>query len=182
MRGLLLVAGGALAACGPIRSTSILVDAAAEVAAAKTAGAQKHTPFELRSAEAYLKKAREEQGHADFEVSIALAQRARDCARAALSRIEGGSPPTDPTEEPMPDARCRAVRTRTSSVTIRRYKHPGLRAVPIAPATTPEPAPSNPAPRSPTPTVPASPAPPGPAPVNRSPPSDVSPVGSGPKG
>ena len=67
----------------------MLIDAAAEVAAARTAGAKVRAPFEFETAEAFLHKAREEQSHADFEVAVALARRARSCAAVARVRSEG---------------------------------------------------------------------------------------------
>ena len=107
---MVLVASGLLAACGPIRSTSVLVNAASDVAAAKTAGAEEGAPYELSAAEAYLNKAREEQGHADFEVAITLAKRSSACARAALARVNGERAPDDPTSEPQPDVSCTPTR------------------------------------------------------------------------
>lgn len=74
--------------CGPVKSTSLLVDAAAELAAAQTAQAEALSPYELIAAEAYLHKAREEQSYADFEVAQQLAVRSRDCARVARMRAE----------------------------------------------------------------------------------------------
>ena len=141
VRGLLLVASGALAACGPVKSTSVLVNAAAEVAAARTAGADKGAPFEFRAAEAYLAKAREEQGHAEFEVAIALAQRSKACAKAAVARLSGDTVPADPRSEPKPDDRCRPSR---HVPVIDRKAHPGLRFQPQNPEPDESPAQSAP--------------------------------------
>src|SRR5437763_432967 len=69
--------------CGPLQSSTLLVDAQAELAAAKTAEAEKAAPFEFTAAEEYLHKAREEQSYADYEVSVTFAKKARDCARLA---------------------------------------------------------------------------------------------------
>jgi hypothetical protein len=83
-RPALFIAGPlVLAACGPVQSSSLLVDAQAELAAARTAEAEKQAPFEYTAAEEYLHKAREEQSYADYEVSIDFARKARDCARLA---------------------------------------------------------------------------------------------------
>ena len=131
VRGLLLVAG-ALTACGPVQSTSVLVDAAASVAAARTAGAERTAPYEFVSAEAYLAKAREEQGHAEYELSIALGQRSIACARAALARAEGGQA-IDPGVEPHPDPRCLPARKQQKRPVIRRRANPGLRFRPLEP-------------------------------------------------
>ncbi len=74
--------------CGPVQSSTLIVDAAAELAAAKTAQADVHAPFEYVAAEEYLHKAREEQSYADYEVAVLYAEKSRDCARVARSRAE----------------------------------------------------------------------------------------------
>ncbi|MCK6548541.1 DUF4398 domain-containing protein [Myxococcota bacterium] len=73
----------AIVGCGPVQSGTLIVDAQAELAAAQTAGGDRHAPFEYVAAEEYLHKAREEQSYADFEVSVEFARKARTCARAA---------------------------------------------------------------------------------------------------
>lgn len=78
----------ALVACGPTRSTTLIVEANAELAAARTAQAPGVAPYEYLAAEHYLHKAREEQSYADFEVAEKLAKKARDCARVARARAE----------------------------------------------------------------------------------------------
>lgn len=82
------IAVAGLIACGPVRSTGTIIDAAAELNAAETAQGRELSPYEMVAAEAYLHKAREEQSYSDFEVSEAMAQRARDCARVARARAE----------------------------------------------------------------------------------------------
>jgi hypothetical protein len=82
----LLIAVAALAplvACGPIQSTASLVSADVELEAARAAGAQTAAPYEYTAAEAYLHKAREVQGRAQYEASNEFAARARDLAREA---------------------------------------------------------------------------------------------------
>jgi hypothetical protein len=74
--------------CGPIQSSTLIVDAAAELAAAKTAQADQHAPFEYVAAEEYLHKAREEQSYADFQLAVFYAEKSRDCARVARSNAE----------------------------------------------------------------------------------------------
>lgn len=76
------------ASCGPVQSSTLIVDAQAELAAAQTAGAEKQAPFEYVAAEEYLHKAREEQSYSDFEVSVRFAKKAKDCARAARQIAE----------------------------------------------------------------------------------------------
>jgi hypothetical protein len=77
-----------LASCGPTRSSTLIVEASAEVAAAQTAQAPSFAPYEYVAAEGYLHKAREEQSYADFEVSEKLAKKARDCAKLARTKAE----------------------------------------------------------------------------------------------
>ena len=127
---MLLVAMGAMAACGPIRSSSALVDAASAVAAARTAGAAEGAPYELTAAESFLAKAREEQGYAEFETSIQLALRSSSCAKAALIRIQGALPP-DPEVEPLPDPGCRPPRVGTATTAMDRPRPLGERFQPV---------------------------------------------------
>lgn len=173
MRGLLIVAvgaaWGALTACGAIRSTSILIDATAEVDAARAAGAPEAAPYEFVSAEAYLQKAREEQGYADFEVSVAFGKLALACARAAIARVNGEQPPTDPGVEPQPAIGCQPARRLKGGGRIERITLPGLKADPAEPKDPlplvvpldDEPAePSDPEPPRPPASEPATPEPP----------------------
>lgn len=99
----------AVSACGPVQSGTLLVDAAAELAAADTAQASEHAPFEYTAAEAYLHKAREEQSYADFELAVDFARKSRACAKVARMIAEattkermGATRPTHQTR-----ARCR---------------------------------------------------------------------------
>lgn len=78
------------------------MDADVELQAARTADASKLAPFEFTAAEAYLHKAREEQGYADFEVSIDFAQKALKFAKEAkqksmAAKAEGALPNMPPT-------------------------------------------------------------------------------------
>lgn len=84
-----LAAVATLAGCGPIQSTSALLDADVELEAARAAGAEAAAPYEYTAAEAYLHKAREEAGYAQYEASAELATRARDLARAAKQKATG---------------------------------------------------------------------------------------------
>lgn len=69
----------------------MIVDAAAELEAAKTAQGPDQAPFEYTAAEAYLHKAREEQSYADFETAVLFARKSRDCARAARQLAEAAT-------------------------------------------------------------------------------------------
>src|SRR5438270_5542690 len=83
---ILLAAG--LLGCGPVQSGTLLVDAQAELAAAGSISADKEAPFEYTAAEEYLHKAREEQSRSEYEISVAFARKARDCARVARELAE----------------------------------------------------------------------------------------------
>ncbi len=83
-----LLSAGAPIACGPIQSSSLLVDASADLSAARTAEAERLAPFEYVAAEEYLHKAREEQSYANFEIAVEFAKKSRDCALVALVRAE----------------------------------------------------------------------------------------------
>lgn len=82
----LVLATLALSGCGPVESTAVLIDADVELEAARAAGAAKTAPYEFTSAEAYLHKAREEAGYADFQPAIKFARTARDMAKEAKKK------------------------------------------------------------------------------------------------
>lgn len=77
-----------LIACGPILSTSALVDAEVEVEAARAAGAERSATYEFTAAEAYLHEAREVAGYAAYAEATDFANRARDLARAARAKAQ----------------------------------------------------------------------------------------------
>ncbi|HYX93095.1 MAG TPA: DUF4398 domain-containing protein [Myxococcaceae bacterium] len=81
-----LVLVGAASACGPIRSTSYLIDADVALQAARTAGADQYAPFEFTSAQLYLLKAREEVGYSDYEVALDFAKKASKFANEARDK------------------------------------------------------------------------------------------------
>jgi Domain of unknown function (DUF4398) len=100
-----------LGACGPVEYIGqVTRRAASEVAAAKTAGADRIAPYEYTAAVEYLHKAREEAGYADFQAAIrfgkkseALAKRAQELARAGAPPAVGpGAPGTAPSTVPPP--------------------------------------------------------------------------------
>lgn len=72
-----------LAACGPIATTSALMDAEVAVEAARTAGAPQASPYEFAGAQAYLHKARECQGRARYEAAVRFADKATVLAKEA---------------------------------------------------------------------------------------------------
>ena len=87
MRRWLPLAGAAAlllgAGCGPLRSTTYILDAEVQIEAARTAGAEKYAPYPFTLAQLYLKKAREEVGFSDYEVGVGFAEKASQQARKA---------------------------------------------------------------------------------------------------
>ncbi len=81
----------ATAACGPVHSTSALIDADVEIEGARAAGAATAAPYEFASAEAYLHKAREQSGHSRYESAIGYAAKARELAQQARKKAAAAS-------------------------------------------------------------------------------------------
>ena len=80
---LALPALAVLAGCGPIQSTAALIDADVAIEAARSAGAPQTSTYEFTAAEAYLQKAREVSGRAQYEAATKFAGRARDLGNEA---------------------------------------------------------------------------------------------------
>ncbi len=84
----LLGASSIAVGCGPIGYTVTVLDATEAVEEARTAGAPATAPYEYYYAQAFLDKAREEAGEAEYQNSMELSgtastygRRARDLAR-----------------------------------------------------------------------------------------------------
>jgi hypothetical protein len=88
---LALLALVALAGCGPIQSTAALIDADVAIEAARAAGAPQGSPYEFTLAEAYLNKAREVSGYAQYEAATRYAARARDLGNEARKNATAAS-------------------------------------------------------------------------------------------
>ncbi len=80
-----------LAGCGPIQSTAALIDADVQLEAARAAGAPASATYDFTAAEAYLHKAREEAGYAQYEASAQFASKARDRAAEAKKKAIASS-------------------------------------------------------------------------------------------
>src|SRR5688500_13960882 len=92
-------------ACGPVQYVSQVTQRAAmEVAAARTAGADKLAPYEFVTAELYLHKAREEAGFADYQAAIHYGKKAEIMARKArrLAIDSGDAAAAEAEETPAP--------------------------------------------------------------------------------
>lgn len=98
--------GLGLTACGPTQSTALIMDGDVQLEAARMADAPKLAPYEYTAAEAYLHKAREEQGYSDFEISIDFARKAvkfaEDAKKKSMAAKAEGALPNVPTLPPTP--------------------------------------------------------------------------------
>lgn len=96
---LVLVAAAVLAGCGPVQSTSFLMDAETMLEAARTAQAEKLAPYEWTAANLYLHKSKEEVGYSDFEQAVDYAKKAVDFATrardAAVKVVRRAEPPSN---------------------------------------------------------------------------------------
>ena len=82
----MVAAAGALSGCGPVKSTSHLLDAEVQIQAARTAGAEKLAPYEWTAANLYIHKAREEVGYSDFQAGVDFAEKAARFATQAREK------------------------------------------------------------------------------------------------
>jgi len=87
---LLLVA--LLAACATVDATRSISAAEVALEGARSAGAERHSPYELTGAEAYLEKAREESGLARYGDAVAHARKAQALADEARRRAGEAAP------------------------------------------------------------------------------------------
>ena len=72
------------AACGPINSTTHIIDARDMFKEARRIGGEVLAPYEYTKAELYLRKAKELQGHSEYQQSVVFAIRAKDMANDAI--------------------------------------------------------------------------------------------------
>ena len=94
-----LLAGlvGLAAGCGPVESTSVILDAEAACAKAEVEHAEKvpEAAYYYYAATQYLDKAKEEQGYADFEIAIDYGRKAKELAEKARSIAIAKSKPSE---------------------------------------------------------------------------------------
>jgi hypothetical protein len=90
LRAILLSAALGLAACGPVTSTTSIIDAREKLTEARREGAETFAPYEYAKADLYLHKAKELQGHSEYQQSDLFAIRAKDMAGEAL-RVTGAN-------------------------------------------------------------------------------------------
>ncbi len=89
----------ALVGCGPVRTTAALMDAEVALEAARAAGAPQSAPYEYTAAEAYLQKAREVEGYAQYATATRYAARARDLGNEARKNALAASNKPKPEEK-----------------------------------------------------------------------------------
>lgn len=74
-----------VSACGPVESTSVILDAegACRAAEIEHSADVPEAAYYYHSAKQYLRKAKEEQGYADFEIAIDYGRKAIELAEKA---------------------------------------------------------------------------------------------------
>ena len=119
--------------CGPIFSTYLIVDAESKLAAAKAAEGERYAVYEYTAAEAYIAKANEELGYADYGPAIDYAYKAADVAAQGIIKAtdernkridEPGAPPSQNVNEAVEPGTKPAPR----KVIIKRLTIPGVPA------------------------------------------------------
>lgn len=103
-RALLVTAVLTVAGCGPVQYVSqVTRRASREVAAAKSAGADKYAIYHYTLAVEYLRKAREEAGYADYQAAIRFGKKAETHAIRArkIAEERAGTEPIEPGEAPI---------------------------------------------------------------------------------
>lgn len=91
--------------CGPVQSTSFLIDAETMMEGARTAQADKLAPYDWTAANLYLHKAKEEVGYSDFEQAVDYAKKAVTFATQARDNaLKAGhrNDPILPSQTPAP--------------------------------------------------------------------------------
>jgi hypothetical protein len=169
-------------ACGPVGATSLIGDAEIAVTRAHAADSDRHAIYEVTSADLYLEKAKEEQGHAHYSAAMDLAKKSVEMAQAATLKAAqvrtGQVPPPPPSTvtrpeppPPLPPARPLVTEPPAPAPTQRPVtpptQQPATTPAPVLapaqqpPAAAPAPgsAPRQPAPAAPTPS-PRAPLPP----------------------
>ncbi|HEX8701241.1 MAG TPA: hypothetical protein VF815_20620 [Myxococcaceae bacterium] len=104
---ILVAVAGALAGCGPVRTTANILDAEVQIQAARTAGAPEKATYEWTAANLYIEKAREEVGYSDYQAGVTFAQKASACADAARLKATGKEPTTEDEKRDQQDCQPR---------------------------------------------------------------------------
>ena len=75
-----------LGACGPLGAHSSIAKAHIALEAAEAANAERYAVYEYRSAQLYIRKAKEEEGYSSFQEAIDFAKKATELANKARGR------------------------------------------------------------------------------------------------
>ena len=90
-----------LAACGPVRSTVVLIQADKALREARALGSAEIAPYPTEMSSQLIEKAKEEQGYSSYDTATVLAEDARTLARDALRLAkESGAAEEPAAEEP----------------------------------------------------------------------------------
>ena len=82
-----------LCACGPIRSTVVLIQAERGLQEARALGSAELAPYPTEMSARLIAKAKEEQGYSSFDTATVLAEDARKLAGDALRLAKEASSP-----------------------------------------------------------------------------------------
>jgi len=95
---------GVLAACGPVRSTIVLIQADEALKEARELGSAEVAPYPTTLAQELIEKAREEQGYSSYDTATKLAEEARALARDAVKLARQASATAeDKSEQDKPE-------------------------------------------------------------------------------
>jgi hypothetical protein len=81
-----------LAACGPVRSTIVLIQADTALREARALGSAETAPYPTEMSSRLIEKAKEEQGYSSYDTATVLAEDARMLARDALRLAKEAAP------------------------------------------------------------------------------------------
>ena len=89
---LILLLPTLLAACGPVRSTIVLIQADTALREARALGSAEVAPYPTEMSYRLIEKAKEEQGYSSYDTATVLAEDARMLARDALRLAKEAAP------------------------------------------------------------------------------------------
>jgi|GEM_PF-839432 len=129
-----------LGACGPLGAHSSIAKAHIALEAAEAANAERYAVYEYRSAQLYIKKAKEEEGYSSFQEAIDFARKATELANKARGRALQN-------KRVKPRTLQEIQRSKMAPSTVNAPSTTGQAPAPApAPALVPPPRPSAPAP------------------------------------
>ena len=96
---LVLVLPVLLGACGPVRSTIVLIQAEEALREARSLGSAESAPYPTEMSARLIEKAKEEQGYSSYDTATVLAEDARMLARDALRIVKESEQAEEASEE-----------------------------------------------------------------------------------